>query len=169
VIGPERWSQDAERWLKDLVWDAEPQNKGETILAFDQETNALVGYVTWRFRREAVLDSEAKRWSVEIFFLGVAAGRHREGIGTVLFETALEDANNAMKKRSGKKQAKGPMPTLIDAEVPNELARRIYKEHWGFRHRRIRVSKSGREYEEMWRPPPAAIESDADAPQVVPA
>jgi GNAT superfamily N-acetyltransferase len=169
VIGSERWSRDAERWLKETVWIADPGDRGETILFFDNATHELVGYVTWRFRREAVLEGETKRWSVQIHFMGVAEDRQGEGIGPVMLETALEDAIKAMERRSGKKRAKGPMPTLIDAEVENVRARWVYKENWGFEHRRYRPSADGREYEEMWRPPPEPIKDAPADPKEAPA
>ena len=147
------------------MWKAAPQERGETILFFDRQSGALVGYVSWRFRREAVLDDESKRWSVEIHFMGIAAGYQHTpsdqgcSVATVMFETALNASNEAMAKRTGKKRAKGPMPTLIDAEVGNEWALGVYKHRWGFQHRRFRSSETGRVYEELWRPPPEAADS----------
>jgi len=162
TVGNEPWSRDAEHWLKEWLWTSTPTDRGETIQFFDEETGALAGYITWRLRRERVLEAESKRWAIQIHFIGIARTYQHEkctedcSIATLMFETALEAAVTSPRARPN-------MPALIDAEVDNTHALAVYKQRWSFEHRRFRTGGDGRRYEELWRPPAAPWTGGASA------
>jgi hypothetical protein len=86
-----------------------------------------------------------------IHLMGIAPAYQRQqsiqgcSLASEMFATAEAEAIEHEKGNA-------EMPFRIDVDKANTRAREIY-EHWGFEHWRYKMSKSGREYSQMWRPP----------------
>jgi ribosomal protein S18 acetylase RimI-like enzyme len=148
-LGSGPWAYPAQ-WLKEWFWTGGPESiGGGTLVFFDDETGVLVGFVAWRLRKEKVRGR--KEVMGQIHLMGIIPAYqgkqsvHGRSLASEMFATAEKDAIEHEK-------GSDDMPFRIDADNNNVRAREIY-EHWGFEYWRPFMSKSGRKYAQLWRPP----------------
>jgi ribosomal protein S18 acetylase RimI-like enzyme len=147
------------KWLAEHLWAETAHNRGETIIFSDADTDAFVGYVTWRLRKLRLPHDDKQRRVIELHYLGIvpayrgqkcAAG---ESIASQMFATAEAAARSHSKARPD-------MPVVLEVEVENDHARAVYVDRWEFESLGFREPYNGRRYEVLWR---AASESDDQA------
>jgi ribosomal protein S18 acetylase RimI-like enzyme len=117
------------RWITAWLWDDAAKEDHETIVAFDADSNAPVGYATWRHREADLPNGQSER-AIEIEWFGVDVNyQHQrtdddESIANKIFVTVEQRARSH-------EQSTQDMPLILEVDADNIGAQGFW-EHLGF-------------------------------------
>jgi len=148
--------------VTERLWTESPHDRGHTVLFSDADTNALVGYVTWRIRKLRLPHDNKQRKVIELHYLGIVPEYRGEkctggeSVASQMFATAEATARADSKARPD-------MPVILEVEVENTHAREVYVEGWGFESLGFREPSGGRRYEVLARAATEPLVEDASS------